>query len=241
MSILNEVYLQLFTLQSLVEQSFEKAVAAAAGIGYKGVEFSPSFDTPAAEYKRIIDKYGMKVSGFHLSPDAMIGQADQVIELAKTVGCGYVFCAYAEMADEAQAIGLAERMNSVVEKYTAYGIIPGYHNHAHEFEKSGDRYLYDIFFENLDSRFASELDTYWITYAGVDLFAVMDKYAGRTPVIHLKDMEKDGRGMADVGAGVVDFPKIVEKAKQNGVKIFVVEKDCSDERSAMASFEYLTK
>lgn len=89
----------------------------------------------------------------------------------------------------------------------------------------------------------TELDKYWVNVGGEKLHVYLGKYAGRAPIVHLKDFEgqksdnmyaligKDEDKEADSGAfefrsvgyGLQDMPTIVAVAEKAGSQWFVVE------------------
>jgi sugar phosphate isomerase/epimerase len=69
-----------------------------------------------------------------------------------------------------------------------------------------------------------ELDVYWAVFAGVDPLDYLRRYAGRIPLVHLKDMAPD-RSFANVGEGTLDFPQLARTAEQEGAQWFIVEHD----------------
>jgi sugar phosphate isomerase/epimerase len=86
-----------------------------------------------------------------------------------------------------------------------------------------------------------EMDLYWINKAGHDPLAYFAKYPGRFPLVHVKDMMKDG-AMTDVGAGKIPFAAYFAQAKKAGIKHYFVERDDASDpfASAERSFRYLS-
>jgi len=79
----------------------------------------------------------------------------------------------------------------VIAKLKAAGIQFGVHNHDHEFERLGQtiagRIVY--FVEDGGNDLMLEVDLSGYTHAGVNPIKRMAECKGRTPVIHIKDME----------------------------------------------------
>ncbi|MNC47905.1 Xylose isomerase-like TIM barrel [compost metagenome] len=72
------------------------------------------------------------------------------------------------------------------------------------------------------------MDTCWVYYAGYDPAEYIHKYAGRLPIIHLKDMKKREDGSAEtvvLGEGEVKLEAILEAADAAGAEWAVVEQD----------------
>jgi sugar phosphate isomerase/epimerase len=78
-----------------------------------------------------------------------------------------------------------------------------------------------------------ELDMYWATKAGQDPVEMFNKYPGRFQLFHLKDMYEENPpfyevikdDIAPVGAGLIDFKRIMAAKDVAGMKYFFVEDD----------------
>jgi sugar phosphate isomerase/epimerase len=73
-----------------------------------------------------------------------------------------------------------------------------------------------------------EPDTYWIQYGGGDPVAWCEKLSGRLPLLHLKDFAidaEDNIAMCEIGAGNLDWPRIVAAAERSGCRWYIVEQD----------------
>ena len=80
-----------------------------------------------------------------------------------------------------------------------------------------------------------ELDVFWVSVAGLNPVALLEKYAGRVPLTHLKDKAgdvpqqfKEGLGkeaFKEVGNGTLDFTAILKACEPAGVKHYFVEQD----------------
>jgi sugar phosphate isomerase/epimerase len=75
---------------------------------------------------------------------------------------------------------------------------------------------------------------------GADPPLYFAKHPNRFPLLHLKDMARDGR-MANVGQGTIDFAKIFVQALRAGVRHLFVEHDnpAHPLLDADASYRYL--
>jgi sugar phosphate isomerase/epimerase len=118
-------------------------------------------------------------------------------------------------------------MNELGAKLKEAGFQLCYHNHSFEFQKFDDVTGMEIFYGTADAALVgAEVDVYWVQHGGEDPVAFLNRYKGRTPLIHLKDMAKDeSRSFAEVGEGILDMGAIVSTAEANGAKWFIVEQD----------------
>ena len=63
-----------------------------------------------------------------------------------------------------------------------------YHNHDFEFALIDGEYALDVLYREVPaSLLETELDICWVNISGEDPAAYIRKYAGRAPVVHLKD------------------------------------------------------
>jgi sugar phosphate isomerase/epimerase len=68
------------------------------------------------------------------------------------------------------------------------------------------------------------MDFYWMAKGRADPLAYFERHPGRFHLCHLKDMDRSG-GITDVGAGRLDFPAILRRREQAGLRHFYVEHD----------------
>ncbi len=82
------------------------------------------------------------------------------------------------------------------------GITLLYHNHDFEFVKmpNGQYALDYIYTEIPADLLQTELDICWVKVAGEEPVDYIKKYAGRAPVVHLKDFYKEGKAGQHVRA-----------------------------------------
>lgn len=95
------------------------------------------------------------------------------------------------------------------------------------FAKSEGVYLHDIFFERVPKLYA-ELDTYWVSHAGADPIAEINKLGKRLDAVHIKDMSKDKEKrnvMPNIGEGCMDITGILKAAQNQNIGWAFVELD----------------
>ena len=122
----------------------------------------------------------------------------------------------------------------------AAGLRQGYHNHDFEFAAApGGGTLFDALLTGTDPGLVDfEMDVYWVTKAGHDPLALMAKYPGRFPLLHLKDASPaPEQKIVDVGTGTIDFPAILKAAKAHGLKHAYVENDQPADAARLGAHE----
>ena len=150
---------------------------------------------------------------------------------------------------------LAEKFNRAAEKCHAAGMSFCYHNHAFEFATEKGATLFQVMLDNTDKKLVGiELDVFWVSVAGLDPAEMIQKLAGRVPLLHLKDKAEGTPVMykesvprttfKEVGNGVVDWPKVLRAAAAAKVEHYFVEQDQTPGDpvdSLRQSFGYLSK
>ena len=83
-------------------------------------------------------------------------------------------------------VDFAKQANEYAERLQEQGLGLYYHNHHIEFAKFDGKYMLDIIAENSPAM-GMEIDVHWVQRGGLDPVRTLEKYAGRTAMVHLKD------------------------------------------------------
>ena len=150
----------------------------------------------------------------------------QIIDDAGEGGFPYLVCANTPIGTIEEVKQSIDTLNKASEAAKKAGIIMAYHNHDKEFETLDGKVIYDRILEETNpDTLKMELDLCWVTKAGVDPVSLFKKHPGRVHLWHVKDLDKDKKGPAPVGTGIIDFKRIFANAKVSGMKHFFVEHD----------------
>ncbi len=243
------VALQFYTVRNDMDRDFEGTLRKVAGIGYAGVEFAGFKEWKASELKSLIADLNLLPAGAHIPIDRLEKELGAVIEFNLELGNPYIVCPWIPQErrkDKSDWLALARLFNFIGEECQRSGLTFAYHNHSFEFVKFGDTYALDLLFGATNPDFVkAEPDTYWLKHGGVDPAEYLSRYAGRCPLIHLKDMADDEkRSFAEIGRGILDWRGIFEAAESGGAEWYIVEQDtCPGPpiESARLSFQNLKK
>ncbi len=227
--------LQLYTLRESMESDFTGSLQRVAQLGFQGVEFAGYGGFAAGALRELIIELGLEPVSSHVSLAELTHHTDAALEYALELGLAYVVCPWLP-EDMRKTIDdyrrLAQTLDTVGEQFGKHGITLCYHNHAFELAVTTEdgRYALDELYACSSPEFVqAELDVYWIERAGLDAARYLERYAGRCPLVHLKDMSHgEDRTFAEVGEGRLDLRKLIETAAKNGTKWMFVEQDqCS--------------
>lgn len=224
------VGLQLYTVRELFQKDPVATLGQVARIGYREVEFGGGgYDAmDHALLRRTMDRLGLRAPSVHIGYDALLGQFERSVTMAKTLGADTVVLPY--MTDQHRteagwkaALPNIARFGADLKKA---GLGFAYHNHDFEFTvKPGGKSLFDRLIEETDPSLVQvELDLYWAAHAGGDVAGLIERLNRRIYAYHVKDMRAD-RSMTAVGQGKTDFAALFRLKGSAGVRHFYVEND----------------
>lgn len=223
------VGLQLYTVRALFQKDPVATLGQVARIGYREVEFGGGYDAmDHALLRRTMDRLGLRAPSVHIGYDALLGQFERSVTMAKTLGADTVVLPY--MTDQHRteagwkaALPNIARFGAELKKA---GLGFAYHNHDFEFTvKPGGKSLFDRLIEETDPSLVQvELDLYWAAHAGEDVAGLIERLNRRIYAYHVKDMRAD-RSMTAVGQGKTDFAALFRLKGSAGVRHFYVEND----------------
>ncbi|OLD19663.1 MAG: sugar phosphate isomerase/epimerase [Acidobacteria bacterium] len=256
---IDKIGLQLYTVRDLMKQDFDGTLAKVAAIGYKEVEFAGYFDHSPKDVRAAVDRRGLTAPSAHIDYKSLGEKFPEVIEAAKVVGHEYLVNPWIEEEIRKQPDGwkhAAETFNRAGEACKKAGIQFAYHNHWFEFLPVNGKLPYDLLLTECDPNLVKmELDLCWITVGGQDPLKYFDRYPGRFPLVHVKDVKRvppvtaggaqdfgsSMKDMTEVGSGIIDWKKIFAQSDKAGIKHYFVEHDNPKKplESIKKSYDYL--
>ncbi|HZD05489.1 MAG TPA: TIM barrel protein [Longimicrobiales bacterium] len=239
----DRIGLQLYTVRDLMADSVEDTLALVAGVGYREVEFAGYFERDPAALRVTLDGLGLRAPSTHVGL-ADVTDPGPVLQTASTLGHRWIVVASLPRDRTASLDGwrrAADELNRAGEAVAAAGHGLAYHNHAAELEPLEGTVPYDLLLERCDPELVRmQADLYWMRAGGADPVAYFERWPGRWPSCHVKDMDADG-GMVAVGDGVIDFPALFAHAARAGLEHWFVEHDEPGDAPAVIerSYRYL--
>jgi sugar phosphate isomerase/epimerase len=235
---------QLYTVRELMAKDPVGTLEKVAKIGFTTVEGATYTGTELfygmdpAKFKSVLNSNGLRMlSGHYLLGESMPSTKGTIsndwqkaVDDAAQVGLKYMVCAYLfdterGTLDHYKQIG--EKFNKAGEIARKAGIQFCYHNHNFEFVPQDGKLPYDVLLSGTDPELVKmEMDIYWVYKAKQDPIALFNKYPGRFPLWHVKDMDNtEKQNFTEVGHGVIPFKKVFAHAKEAGMKYFFNEQD----------------
>ena len=230
-------------------------------IGYNAVEISqiPMTAGNVAELDRSRSELGMDIAALSVAveapkampTDSLKENFSKIVDDAKRLDTRLLrigMLPFPAMKSVEAVVDFAKRANGYAERLQEHGLGLYYHNHHIEFAKFDSTYMLDVIAENSPA-IGMEIDVHWVQRGGLDPVRTLEKYAGRTAMVHLKDYRigqlpesafgmlesgdvagfmaefKDVVQFAEVGEGNLDFPAIILAAQAAGARYLLVEQD----------------
>jgi sugar phosphate isomerase/epimerase len=244
-----QIGIQMYTLRDQTERDFLGTLGKVAEMGYRAVEFAGYFGVSASELRRTLDGLGLAAPSAHVgldfsSLDNMEQALSREIEYAAELGLQYIITPSAplpenpSMKDVTAVIPFLEKASAMVR---AAGMQYGYHNHDYEFAQVEGKAVIDIWLEQIPAEhMLAEFDLGWVHRGGALPIDYVTRYAGRVPLVHIKDFGANNEE-TDLGKGQVDFPSVFEAAEESGILYYIVEQEAyavSSLESAKQALDY---
>lgn len=258
------IALQLYSVRDELKKNFYGTLKKVKEMGYDGVELSGLDGRDPIEVRRALNELGLLCPSSH----APVAEQEENGAFARYAEAGVRFVAVPWMDYGTDNERLGENIDTVrrlAERAAKAGITLLYHNHDFEFRRVNGKAILDTLYDEIPAHLLqTQLDTCWVKFAGEDPVAYLKKYAGRAPLVHLKDFWSDGEnGVAPydligktsearkktnfefrpIGYGIQNIPAIIQAADEAGAEWLIVEQDESKCRptleAAKMSIEYL--
>jgi len=230
---------QLYTVRRQAETDLAPLLKQIRAIGYDEVEtYWNVYSHPAKELRRMILDAGLRVPSGHFDYQGLSAQLDYASEL----GVSFVICPILpenlrNTVDDYRRA--ADQFNQWGERARSLGMRFGFHNHNYEFLRLAGTSGFDVLVERTDPNLVCfEMDCYWVTQAGQDAVAMLQKLGKRVRMLHLKDrrggfppsqeLNKAAEHFTEVGRGTIDWKNVLTAAERLEVEHLFVEQDESE-------------
>lgn len=195
---------QLYSLRTALGDRRAATLQWLAGLGYTQAEPYDILSDPR-QLAQELTAAGLTATTAHVK--LLETPIDEAIAAARLVGVETLIVPWADPAlftDRGGVASLAERINAAAEQAAAHGLRVGYHNHDFEFAARIDgRPAWEVLVELLDERVVLEVDTYWASVGGADVFELLPRLASRIRAVHVNDEEPEPDDPPTLGVPVV--------------------------------------
>ncbi len=243
------IAVQVYSVRDAAAADLYATLKQIKEMGYDGVEFAGLYGHTPSEIKKWCGEIGLIPISAHVPFVDMLTDPMGVLSQYAEIGCRYVAVPYLipeHRPGHKNFDYVVEFINILCKAAKKLGMTMLYHNHDFEFVTIDGKYALDVLYDTIPADLLqTELDTCWVNVGGEVPADYIKKYAGRVPVVHLKDFvgqksenmyaligidENEEKKSAafefrPVGKGLQNFPAILESAKASGAEWVVVEQD----------------
>lgn len=235
-----EIALQLYSLRNEMKIDPVQYHKMIGDWGIFAIEGGGGYGMSDTEYAKLLKESKLRIVGVGADYNKLKTDPASIVSDAKKYGAKYATCYWIphtegpiSLEDMKAATALFNEAGAILAKE---GITLTYHPHGYEFVPANGKTPMDYMLENAKN-FQFNMDVYWVKMGGGDPLAIMKKYPGKFPQLHLKDRKKGTPGSADghgdvetnvvLGTGDIDIAGLIQEAKKQGTKYLVIEDESS--------------
>jgi sugar phosphate isomerase/epimerase len=251
LSVLDRLSFQLYSARKF--PPLDAQLATLAKLGYAKVEpYGGLFADPEA-LTAGLKRHGLSAPSAHVALGQLKEDLDGFVRHARGIGVKLVIVPAIppeERRKDAEGWrAFGRELAAIGNELASHGLRLAWHNHDFEFQKLPDgSYPLDLIFEAAPN-LLWQADIGWLHAAGEDPAHWLKKYADRIGALHIKDAAPKGEkadedGWTDIGAGIIDWKKLMPALEATKADLFVLEHDnpadfegfARRSRAAMASW-----
>jgi sugar phosphate isomerase/epimerase len=232
------VGLQLYSLRQLFPKDVAGTLAKVYELGFLEVEGGGDYGLGVAGFMGALKKAGLTLTSALFGYEDWGKDTAAAVRRAREFGALYAGCAWIPHKDRftrEDCLRAAADFNEWGRAAKEAGVRFIYHIHGFEFEASAEGTLFDTLAKETDPAVvAFEADIFWVRRGGADPVALFERYPGRIPLTHLKDIAKgtdickpNGKAPDEtsvpLGSGMIDWPAVLAAAQKAGVERHFIE------------------
>jgi sugar phosphate isomerase/epimerase len=232
LNVLDRLSFQLYSARKF--PPLDAQLASLARLGFTNVEPYGGLLAEPAGLKSGLEKHGLRAPSTHVALDRLRADRPGVAAVVRDLGVKHVVVpAVPPEARPRNADGwrkLGRELGDIQSALVGDGLALAWHNHDFEFRKLADGSY------PLDRILAAapgllwEADIGWIHAAGEDPLPWLEKHRRRIRMLHIKDAAPAGEkadedGWTDIGAGTVDWRRLMPAIRATDPELLVLEHD----------------
>lgn len=248
--------LQLYSLRHLFQKGdIAGTLAMVRKWGFTDVEAAGTYTLSIGDFVAAVKKAGLRIVSTGSDYAQLEKDVGSVIKDAQALGAQQVMCAWIphqgrfSRADADKAVPVFMKAGRAMRDA---GLRFLYHVHGYEFQSGPDGTHFDALANQTEPGVVDfQMDVFWVAHGGGNPVELFQRYPGRFPSTHLKDLRKgtktgDPTGQAPdelsvpLGQGMVDIPGILRAANKDGAKNhFIEDEHPQSEKQIPQSIQYL--
>jgi sugar phosphate isomerase/epimerase len=230
--------IQLWSLRDEFKKDVPATLTKVNELGFRLVELAGTYGKSPEEFNALLATNKLKAVAGHFGYERFRDDPEGVAKEAKALGlewAGTAWVPHEGQITEAWVRETAQVFNRAGAVLAQHGLKFYYHNHGYEFVPHRDGTLFDLLAQETKPGLVwFEMDVMWVVFPGQDPTKLMEKYAGRWALMHLKDLKKgvptgslaggtDPANGVVLGTGQTDWASLLRAAHKAGVKYYFIE------------------
>ncbi|MDR1464212.1 MAG: sugar phosphate isomerase/epimerase [Oscillospiraceae bacterium] len=234
-----DIGLQTYTVRTLLRTpaQLDQTFGQLAGMGIRQLELAadylpqPFSPASARSIAAAANRHGLRILSCQLKYRTAAADPARTAESLRILGARILTNSVIDLRllrqGSAGAALYGARLNALRDRLLPEGVELIHHNHHYEFLRPDGRPVLEILAETFAGGFA--LDTYWCQKGGGNILTLLETFAGRVPLLHLRDYQIKPFGLfgggtdAALGQGNIPFPAVLRAAEQAGVRAGMIE------------------
>jgi sugar phosphate isomerase/epimerase len=236
--------LQLYSLRREAAKDLPQTLALVSKLGFTELEVGAYYGRTVSEFHRMLSGNGLKATAMGAGWAQLSTSLNHVADNAQTLSVQYVTCSQIPRQKRLtldDATRAAENLNRWGDALARSGLRLCYHTHGYEFVAGPDGgpggTLFDSLAKLMDPKLANfEMDVFWVVFGNEDPVKLLERYSGRFPLMHVKDIRKGEartfnpgtvteEASVPLGTGEVNWPPVLEAARKHGVLHYYLEEE----------------
>jgi sugar phosphate isomerase/epimerase len=220
--------LMLYTVRNECARDLEGVLRTVGALGFEGVEFFDLHGHDPALVRRWLDEHGLVAAGRHAGLDSLEHDLPALAAELRVLGTDRIALSWIDPPETAAGAQAAvARIAAIAPRAQELGLRLGFHNHWGELVPLDDGVTtLDLLSAVPPELLWLELDLGWAWAAGADPVALLERLAGRCPLVHVKDLgSRETREHRPVGDGAVGYERALPAAVEAGAEWLIVEQD----------------
>lgn len=225
-----KIGLQLYSIRNELSENFDDNIRQMADWGYQGVELAGLYGQKPSQVSQILSDVNLDIVAMHcdvLTTDGLKRSLDD----AEALNCKNLICPWTKpdtFKSEKEIRLFADKLNEANQQINNAGKKLLYHNHDFEFQLINGESSFELFVAQLDPSICLELDLYLAAIGGAQPIELLQKYAHRTTMLHIKDGSiSPPTPNTAIGDGTMNYSAIFEWITQDIEWFFVEIEDCA--------------
>ena len=239
--ILGRLSFQLYSARNF--PPLEAQLAALAGLGFANVEPYGGQLAELGVLKAALRRHGLRAPSMHVSLHNLMTRRARTVASLRDLGVGIAIIPFALPAERPEDLedwrAFGRGLSRLAAALAGDGLRLAWHNHDFEFSRLANGACPLDLMLGDSPGLMWEADIGWICRAGEDPVFWLERYRERVIAVHIKDVAPAGEkldedGWTEVGAGIIDWGRVLPALKATDADLLVLEHDNPKDFEAFA-------